>query len=90
MVSEARRVFNHQLKLSSYQNPLLILHTEHDHLVEISHAERNYEWSASPQKTMIRFPVGDHNSIMEWTKPDYVKALRDFVNLVEVPSTPQH
>ena len=86
VIAEARRAFNHRLKLSSYQNPLLILHAEHDNLVDISHAERNYEWSASPQKTIVRFPVGDHNSIMQWNEREYFKALRDFVNMVMVRS----
>ncbi len=82
VVEEARRVFNHQLKLSSYKNPLLILHTEHDNLVDISHAERNYQWSASPQKKLVRFSDGDHNSIMEWNQREYFKALQDFVNQI--------
>ena len=82
VVAAARRSFNHQSKLSNYKNPLLILHTEHDNLVDISHAERNYQWSASQQKKLVRFSDGDHNSIMEWYQREYFKALQDFVNHV--------
>ena len=82
VVAAARRSFNHQSKLSNYKNPLLILHTEHDNLVDISHAERNYQWSASQQKKLVRFSDGDHNSIMEWNQREYFKALQDFVNHV--------
>lgn len=42
VVAEAQRKFNHQQKLSGYRRPLLVMHTEQDGLVDISHAERNY------------------------------------------------
>ena len=45
-------------KLAGYHNPLLVMHTEHDGLVDISHAERNYKWAASSQKRLLRFPLG--------------------------------
>ena len=83
VIAEAKKEFNHQLKLSGYHNPFLALHTEHDGLVDISHAERNLNWAASSQKELIRFPVGNHNSIMEWNRGEYFKAIRDFVKLVE-------
>lgn len=76
----ARQVFDHQQKLSAYINPLLILHAEQDHLVEVSHAERNYQWAASPQKRLVRLPLGDHNSILGQNQAQYFSALREFVN----------
>lgn len=82
VVAEARLKFNHRQKLSSYHNPLLVMHTEQDGLVDISHAERNYEWASSSQKRLLRFPVGDHNSIMGRNQLEYFRALRDLVNSV--------
>lgn len=82
VIAEAERWFDHQRKLSGYRNPLLVLHAEHDNLVEISHAERNFAWAASLQKRFVRFPVGDHNTIMAYNRPEYFQALRAFVNLV--------
>lgn len=79
VVAEARRFFDHERKLSGYSNPLLILHTEHDGLIEISHAERNYRWAASSQKKLVRFPVGNHNSIMGDNQDEYFQAVFDFV-----------
>lgn len=82
VIVEAKRKFNHKQKLSGYKNPLLVLHAEQDDLVAISHAERNYKWAASSQKRLLRFPDGDHNSIMGRNEDEYFKALRSFVKTV--------
>ena len=76
--AEVRQHFNHKAKLSGYKQPLLILHTEHDGLIDISHAERNLKWAASPQKRLLRFSRGDHNSIMAWNIDEYLKAIASF------------
>ncbi|QDU25850.1 Alpha/beta hydrolase family protein [Anatilimnocola aggregata] len=83
VVAKAKRKFNHKQKLAGYKNPLLVMHTENDGLVEISHAERNYKWAASSQKRLVRFPVGDHNSILERNREEYFNALRSFVKTVD-------
>lgn len=89
VVAEARQKFNHQRKLSGYKNPLLVMHTEHDGLVDISHAERNYHWAASSQKRLLRFPFGNHNSIMGVNREEYFAALREFVaTVVQQPEAP--
>lgn len=80
--AEARRRFDHKLKLSGYQNPLLVMHAEQDDLINVSHAERNYQWSASSQKRLLRLPYGDHNSIMERNHKEYLNALREFAATV--------
>lgn len=82
VIAEAKRMFNHKQKLSGYKNPLLVLHAEQDYLVAISHAERNYKWAASPQRRLVRFPIGDHNSIMGRNQEEYFRALRSFVKTV--------
>ena len=68
-------------------NPSLVMHTEQDRLVEISHAERNFKWSASSQKHFLRMPAGDHNTIVEWNQNEYFKAIRDFMKGVESGQT---
>lgn len=87
VIAEAKRRFDHQLKLSGFHNPFLAIHTEHDGLVEISHAERNFAWAASSQKKLLRFPFGDHNSIMHRNQEEYFRAIREFVKLVETATT---
>lgn len=78
---EVSSYFDHRLKLSKYMNPLLILHTENDGLIDISHAERNYEWAGSPIKKLIRFRSGNHNTIMRTNHRSYLEALADFINI---------
>ena len=78
--AEVAKYFDHQLKLSSYTNPLLILHTENDGLIDISHAERNLEWAGSKSKSLVRFPKGNHNSIYPSNKKHYIAAVEDFID----------
>ena len=74
--AEVTQHFNHQQKLAGYVGPLLIMHTENDGLIDISHAERNLKWAADPKKRLIRFSRGDHNSIMAWNQNEYFEAIR--------------
>jgi pimeloyl-ACP methyl ester carboxylesterase len=84
VIAEARTRFDHKQKLSGYHNPLLVMHAEHDGLIDISHAERNYQWAGSTQKRMLRLPHGDHNSILERNHKEYVQALNEFVTMIQV------
>jgi alpha-beta hydrolase superfamily lysophospholipase len=83
VVSEVKRHFNHKNKLSAYKNPLLVLHTENDGLIDISHAERNYKWAGSTQKRLVRFPLGNHNTIFGVNVKEYSTAIRAFVNSIK-------
>lgn len=77
--AEVARLFNHQQKLAAYPGPVLILHAENDQLVDVSHAERNFRWATHPQKRLVRFPQGDHNTILERNRNEYFAALRRFL-----------
>lgn len=80
--AEVQLYFNHKQKLSGFTNPLLILHTEDDGLIDISHAERNYEWAGSTQKQLVRFPNGNHNTILRANLTEYLATVNDFVKSV--------
>jgi pimeloyl-ACP methyl ester carboxylesterase len=82
--TEVERYFNHEQKLSGFTNPLLILHTENDGLIDISHAERNYHWAGSTQKQLVRFPNGNHNTILRANLTEYMAAVGNFVNSVQM------
>ncbi len=83
VVAEVQRHFNHKKKLSRYKNPLLVLHTENDGLIDISHAERNHRWAGSTQKRLVRFPLGNHNTIFGINMKEYLASVRDFVDAME-------
>lgn len=80
--AEVKRHFNHKQKLSGYAGPLLIMHTENDGLIDISHANQNHKWAASTQKRLLRFSQGDHNTIMGWNYVEYFKAIGSLVQTI--------
>ena len=69
---------HHQQKLNGFKGPLLVLHTEHDGLVDVSHGRRLHEW-AGGRKTLKIFPRGNHNDIMFENAPEYFRLLADFI-----------
>lgn len=80
--AEFKRLFDHNRKLAGYQGPLLVLHTENDGLLNISNAERLLEWAGGDQKRLVRFPVGNHNSIMASNMIEYFEEVDAFLRLV--------
>ena len=80
---ESIKYFDHHSKLSRYKNPLLILHTEHDGLIDISQAETNYQSAGSERKRFERFPKGNHNTILTVNLPRYFAVLREFIRECE-------
>lgn len=73
--AEVKRYFNHKKKLSGYSGPLLVMHTENDGLIDISHAERIYAWTGGSQKRLLRFRQGNHNSIMAFNRDEYFRGV---------------
>lgn len=83
LLAESKRYFNHKAKLAGYTNPLLVMHTENDGLIDISHAERNYRWAGSQQKRLLRFAGGDHNSIIGKNWKEYMAAVSALVRTIQ-------
>lgn len=73
---------NHQNKLQGFSGPVLVLHARRDSLVEVSHGERLYLWSAG-KKRLVIFPRGDHNDVMYVNAREYFDALRDFLGSLD-------
>ena len=78
LLDEAEKHFNHQQKLGSYPGPVLLMHTRHDGLVDLDHAERNYQWAAG-SKVLKVFEEGNHNTIIGTNARDYFQAILDFL-----------
>lgn len=74
----ARRL-DHHSKMAAYSGPALIMHTQHDGLVDVSHAQRLHDWAAG-KKTLKIFSQGDHNSIMFANAREYFSLIRQFIN----------
>ena len=83
VLAEVQYFFNHRKKLQNYHNPMLVMHTENDGLVDISHAERLYKWGISSSKRLLRFPYGNHNTIIGVNWTEYFHAVREFSKLID-------
>jgi len=71
--------FNQQAKLSRFRGPVLVMHTERDRLVPVSHGIRLHEWAGGPEKKQLIFPDGDHNNIFSVNHRRYVEAVHAFL-----------
>ena len=69
--------FDQGAKLEAWGGPSLIMHAEHDHLVGIRHAVQNAE--AARDSQLVRFPRGDHNSILFANETEYFRVLGEFL-----------
>ena len=59
---EAANRLDHQCKIASFPGAVLVMHTQHDGLVDVSHGQRLYEWAAGRKKLKI-FSQGNHSDI---------------------------
>lgn len=73
---EAR--LSHERKLRGYKGPLLIMHTRNDGLLDLYHAEDNYQWAQGP-KTLKIFEEGTHNNIIAVNATAYFQTIKAFV-----------
>jgi len=69
---------NHQHKLRQFQGPVLVLHTRHDGLVDVSHGQRLHAWAAGPKQLKI-FAQGNHNDIMFVNAREYFSLVAEFI-----------
>ena len=72
------RSLNHQHKMESYHGPVLVMHTQNDGLVDVSHGQRLYAWAAGEKQLKI-FPHGNHNDIMYVNAREYFGLVAEFL-----------
>jgi hypothetical protein len=73
-----RRRLDQGKKLAGYRGPVLVLHTRHDGLVDVTHA-RELARSAAGPVTLRIFERGDHNSIFAANEREYREAVEAFL-----------
>lgn len=76
--SELQRHFHYAAKLQGFQGRTLILHTRHDELVPVRHAEQLYAAAPEP-KTLQIFDQGGHNDIFYWNRQQYMQLVEAFL-----------
>jgi pimeloyl-ACP methyl ester carboxylesterase len=78
LVAEVGKHLDHRNLLEAFRRPALFLHSRHDGLIDVRHAERMHDWSAG-SKELVIFERGDHNSILHVNFDAYMSHLRRFV-----------
>lgn len=73
---------NTRQSMADFTRPTLILHTRHDGLIDVSHAERLAEWCGGAVQLEI-FPQGTHNDIMFVNGPRYFALINEFLNSLQ-------
>ena len=73
---------NTQSGMENFTKPTLILHTRHDGLIDVSHAERLANWCGGPVQLEI-FEQGSHNDIMFVNGPRYFSLITEFLNSLQ-------
>lgn len=76
--AEIARHVDARAKVEGYAGPMLVLHTVHDHLVDVSHGKRLAEWGGA-RATLRLYERGDHNSILAANAQDYADDVGRFV-----------
>lgn len=75
------RYLNQHEKMGGFKGRVLVMHTCHDDLVPVSHAERLYAWANDPKELLI-FERGDHNTILPTNQEAYFRAVATFIQSI--------
>jgi uncharacterized protein len=78
LLDELQRHFDAGTKLGGFQGRTLVLHTRHDELVPVRHAEMLYAVAPEP-KTLHIFDQGGHNDIFYRNGPAYMQLVETFL-----------
>jgi len=78
ILDELQRHFDYAAKLSGFQGQTLVLHTRHDELVHVHHAELLYAAAPEP-KTLHIFDQGGHNDIFYRNRQAYMQLVETFL-----------
>jgi len=80
--SEVRARLDHRGLLEDYKRPSLFMHTRHDGLIDVGHAEQMHRWAGGPKRLVV-FERGDHNSIFSVNHTAYLNELREFAGSLD-------
>ena len=78
VIAALRQHFDYAEKLKSFQGRTLILHTRHDELVPVRHAEALYAAAPDPKQLHI-FECGSHNDILFRNHAEYMQIVETFM-----------
>lgn len=77
LAAEVKARLDPKEKLKAYGGPVLVLHAIDDSMVDSSHAVRNAGYAK--RATLRLLPEGDHNSIFDENREEYLAAVAQFL-----------
>lgn len=78
LIAVLNQHFDYTAKLRAFQGKTLILHTRHDELVPVRHAEALHAAASEPKRLHI-FERGGHNDIFYDNRDAYMRLIETFV-----------
>lgn len=76
--NEVGKYFDIESKLKQFKGHTLIMHTQHDRVIDVRHAIQNHEWVNGPKKILL-FEDGDHSDIQYFNREAYFDAIRELM-----------
>lgn len=71
--------FRNRDKISAFEKPTLVIHTERDHIIPLSEGQALYDASPATDKRLLIIPGANHNDIFLKGITEYMAAIREFV-----------
>lgn len=73
---EEKQGFANLEKIRNFGRPVLLIHAEHDHIIPFSDGQALYDACGSSDKTLVRIPGADHNTLLHAGFSAYMKAVK--------------
>jgi hypothetical protein len=68
--------FSNNEKIKNFKRPTLIIHAEFDQIIPFSDGKALYESSPAADKTFVKIPDADHNTIFAYGIKEYMAAVK--------------
>jgi alpha-beta hydrolase superfamily lysophospholipase len=66
----------HVVKIQGFHKPVLIIHAEYDHIIPFSEGRTLFEACPSKDKTFLKIPGADHNTVFAYGMKQYLEAVK--------------
>jgi len=63
-------------KIKVFRKPTLVIHAEYDHIIPFSDGQALFQACPAAQKTFLKIPGADHNSILSLSLSEYMAAVK--------------